>query len=223
MRSLPVTLGEAPAEGIGDSLENVTVFETGGGKGGEGGEGGVSAPVRDWGVAPAAVLAARAAGILLDADGADLLVQAAAPPALLEMLSSNTAIIVDYIRPGAGGWSAEAWQAYFDERAGIAEFDGELARDQAEAQAFSCFVVERLNRHPVSSPNRRCLTCGSGEEAHEPLLPFGLASTGHAWPHSRCWRTWADGRKAEAISALAVIGIAAPANLPNDFGKNGGA
>ena len=73
------------------------------------------------------------------------------------------------------------------------------------------------NRNPVRSAPGRCLGCGAAEHPHDPLLPFGIESAGHAWLHSRCWRAWADGRKAEAISALAVIGIAAPANLPNDF------
>lgn len=39
-------------------------------------------------------------------------------------------------------WTAEDWQAFFDERAGIAEFDGGQSREQAEATAFECCVVE---------------------------------------------------------------------------------
>ena len=31
------------------------------------------------------------------------------------------------------GWAPEDWQAYFDERAGIAQFDGGLSRPEAEA------------------------------------------------------------------------------------------
>jgi hypothetical protein len=31
---------------------------------------------------------------------------------------------------------SEEWQAYFDERAGIREFDGEMPRDDAEALAL---------------------------------------------------------------------------------------
>jgi hypothetical protein len=36
----------------------------------------------------------------------------------------------------------------FNERAGIDEFDGELPREQAEAHAFKCRIVVRLNRRP---------------------------------------------------------------------------
>ena len=171
------------------------------------------------------VIEARAAGIRLGVEGDDLVLEAAAPPppAVLDLLSRHKAAIVVWLRPGPDGWSQDDWHSYFDERAGLAEFDGGMSRDQAEARTFSCCVPEWLNRNPVRSAPGRCLGCGAAEHPHDPLLPFGIESAGHAWLHSRCWRAWADGRKAEAISALAVIGIAAPANLPNDFGKNGGA
>jgi len=37
--------------------------------------------------------------------------------------------------PNFSGWSDEDWQALYDERAGIMEFDGGLSRDEAEARA----------------------------------------------------------------------------------------
>jgi hypothetical protein len=60
------------------------------------------------------------------------------------------------LRPGEwhspeGGWSAEEWLVFFDERAGVAEFDGGLPRPQAEVHAFACCVAEWLNQHPVGS------------------------------------------------------------------------
>lgn len=171
------------------------------------------------------VIEARAAGIRLSLDGNDLVLEASAPPspAVLELLSRHKPAIVDWLRPGPDGWSRDDWHSYFDERAGLAEFDGGLSRDQAEARAFSCCVPEWLNRNPVRSPPGQCLGCGGQEHAHNQLLPFGDPTTGLAWLHSHCWRAWYAGRKAEAISALAAIGIAPPTNLPNNFGKNGGA
>ena len=49
-----------------------------------------------------------------------------------------------------------------------------------------------------------------------------LSITGHVWLHSRCWPVWHAGRKAEAIAALAAMGIAEPNELPDDFRKNEG-
>ena len=100
-----------------------------------------------------ALKAARAVGIHLEVDGDDLLLEAPAPPpsAILEVLSQHKAEIVAVLRPGPDGWSAEDWQVFFDERAGIIEFDGGLPRAEAEAQAFDCCVVEWLNRNPTPS------------------------------------------------------------------------
>ena len=119
-------------------------------------------------------------------------------------------------------WSGEDWRAFFDERAAIAEFDGGLPRQQAEVRAFTCCVAEWLNRNPVRSPPDRCLRCGEAEQGHDPLLPLGTESTGHAWLHSRCWSGWHAARQAEATDALKAMAIATPVGFPNDFDKKGG-
>jgi hypothetical protein len=156
--------------------------------------------------------AARAAGIRLAIDGDALTLKAVtAPPAdLLDRLSRHKTEVIALLRTGNDGWSGEDWLAFFDERAGIAEFDGGLPRQEAEVRAFDCCVVEWLNRNPARSPAGRCLACGGSEHAHDTLLPFGIEPTGHAWLHSRCWPAWHAARKAEAIAALAAMGIDQP-------------
>ncbi|MET3838579.1 hypothetical protein [Bradyrhizobium sp. OAE829] len=152
-----------------------------------------------------AITAARAAGIELSLDGADLALSAAlAPPvAVLDALSRHKAEIVALLQH-VDGWSGEDWQVYFDERAGIVEFDAGLPRAEAEARALECCMVEWLNRNPLSSPSNRCLGCG-GEDDHDKLLPYGAAPTGHAWLHSRCWEAWHANRKAGAVEVLSLI------------------
>ena len=157
----------------------------------------------------AALKAARAAGVQLRIEGNDLVLEAsAAPPtAVLDLLSLNKAGVIRMLRPGADGWSAEEWHAFFDERAGIVEFDGALSRWQAEECSFASCVVEWLNRNPVSSGPGRCLGCADSDRAHDPLLPYGIETSGLAWLHRRCWPTWHEGRKADALTALAAMGI----------------
>jgi hypothetical protein len=159
-----------------------------------------------------ALQAARAAGIDLEADGDDLVLGADSEPSaeVLEDLVRHKAEIIALLRHGLGVWSAEDWKAFFDERAGIAEFDAGLSRAQAEARAFACCIVEWLNRNPASSPSGRCLGCGGREHAQDPLLPYGVEPAGHAWLHSRCWPAWYASRKAEAAAALAAMGIDRP-------------
>ena len=152
-----------------------------------------------------ALKAARAAGIELALDGSDLALSAAlAPPAaVLDALSRHKAEIVALLQPGES-WSGEDWQVYFDERAGIAQFDGGLQRAEAEVRAFECCVVEWLNRNPVRSPPDRCLACDGGDDAIDPLLPYGAEPTGHAWLHSRCWEGWHANRRAKAAAVLSL-------------------
>ena len=154
-----------------------------------------------------ALKAARDAGVRIGIDGDDLTLDAdaAPPPAVLDLLSRHKAHVIALLRTGSDGWSAEDWRAFFDERAGIAEFDGGLPRDQAEARAFACCVAEWLNRNPVRSPPGRCLGCGGSEHAHDMLLPFGTEQTGHAWLHSRCWPAWhASGRPRRSPPCRAI-------------------
>jgi hypothetical protein len=172
-----------------------------------------------------ALKVARAAGVELALDGDDLVLNAAsAPPAaVLDVLSRHKAEIVSLLRPGCDGWSAEDWQVFFDERAGIVEFDGGLPRPEAEARAFDCCVVRWLDSNPERSTPGRCLGCGCAERPDNPVLPFGTEPGSHAWLHSTCWPVWHAGRKAEAVAALGTMGITSPTDFPDDFGKNGGA
>ena len=155
------------------------------------------------------IMEARAAGVQLCVEGDDLLLGAGAPPppAVLELLSRHKPAIVAWLRPGADGWSAEDWHAYFDERAGIAELDGGLPRDQADARALDCCNAEWLEHNPMRSPPGRCLGCGDGDHTNEPLVPFGTESAGHVWLHRGCWKAWYEGRKAAAMTALGEMGI----------------
>ena len=88
-------------------------------------------------MSPASALrAARAAGIDLRIDGSDLVLEAPAPPPpdVLNLLARHKAAIVVILRLGAGdeGWSEADWKAFYDEQAGIAEFDAGLPRPEAE-------------------------------------------------------------------------------------------
>jgi hypothetical protein len=167
-----------------------------------------------------ALRAARAAGIDLQLDGDDLVLEASAPPpaVILDLLSRYKPGIVVLLRPGRDGWSPEDWQVFFDERAGIAEFDGGLPRPDAESRAFACCIVEWLNRNFVRSPPGRCLACSGGDSVDDALLPRGVESTGHAWLHLRCWPEWRAARRAEAVAALEAMGIKR-SKFPDDFGK----
>jgi hypothetical protein len=158
-----------------------------------------------------ALKSARAVGIRVRIDGGDLELEAPAQPPqeVLDFLLLHKADILRLLRPANDGWSPQDWRVFFDERAAMAEFDGELPRAEAEARAFNCCVAEWINRNPTPSTPGRCLACGGGERSCDPLLPFGTELTGRAWVHRACWSEWSRGREIEAIAALASMGIRA--------------
>lgn len=127
-----------------------------------------------------ALMAACAAGVRLVADGDDLVLSAPVPPpaSVLAGLARHKAEIVALLRARVTeSWTAADWQAAFDERAGIAEFDHGLPRSAAEAQAM-----------------RWCLAAGLGE------TPFRLdvGSTAHQSNAVPKWRaTGHDRHRAE--------------------------
>jgi hypothetical protein len=139
----------------------------------------------------------------------------------LPAIRQNKVAIMRLLRPGGDGWSAGEWQALFDARAGIAEVNGGLSRARAEGRALEWCLAEWLIRNPAYSSPDGCFGCDVGEHPHDRLLPVGIGGTGQVWLHSRCQPVWYAGRRAEAIVALAAMGIAAFANFPDDFGKNG--
>jgi hypothetical protein len=96
-----------------------------------------------------ALESARDFGVVVDVSGDDLLLAAATePPArVLDALARYKLEIIGILTPTDTGPTAEDWLASFDERAGIAEFDGGLPRELAELQAIgSCVLDEAMGK-----------------------------------------------------------------------------
>jgi hypothetical protein len=130
----------------------------------------------------------------------DLVLEASAspPPAVIDRLAGYKTEIVAMLRPRPDGWSADDWQAFFDERAGTTEFDGGLSRAEADAQALACCIVEWLNRNPTPSVAGRCAWCGYAESRDAVALPYGTEPGTHIWLHAECRPAWHDTRRSQA-------------------------
>jgi hypothetical protein len=110
-------------------------------------------------------------------------------------------------------WSPADWRAYFDERAAIREYEGGLARDQAERFAFEDTVSHWLSAHPApATPPDRCVHCRHIQRTDDVLLPM-LADGGHIWIHNGCWTEWYSARRREAVNSVRTIGLEPPEAL----------
>ena len=159
------------------------------------------------------IRAARAAGLTFHVEGDHLIIEAPSAPSpdLLDAVSRHKAEILKFLRHDTASWTEEDWRTHFHERAGIAEYDGGLGRRQAEELAFEQCVAEWLMRHSVRSDPGACLRCGRMEDERGIVLPFGIKASGHAWLHFDCWPSWISQRRADAVAALATMGIQHPA------------
>jgi hypothetical protein len=110
------------------------------------------------------------------------------------------------LRP-AQSWTSEDWLAVYDEKAGIAEYNHGLSRQEAEKRAVEHCMAEWLYQHPVTTDaDDGCLTCGSTDLPNNPLLAIGLGG-GLVWLHRECSTAWRVGRIAAAVASLAAMGI----------------
>ena len=114
-----------------------------------------------------------------------------------ELVAIDTPLAIDQL-----SWTMQDWHEFFEERAGIIEFDGGKPREQAEVMAFECCVAEWMHRHPVPSTPGQCLECGQPAQTDDQLELFETEGTDQVWLHKRCWSVWYAGRKASAAAAL---------------------
>ena len=151
----------------------------------------------------------RAAGgeIKLAADGIKLRVPASLRDEVVGAVKANKNAVRHALKTETGDpWDAADYRCYYDERAGIAEFDGEMTREEAETAAFEAVVAEWLDRHHKASPTGECAWCGRPEDDAHAIVPIGQGNV-HSWLHPECWPRWYAAQIDRAVSELAKAGI----------------
>ena len=152
---------------------------------------------------------AEASGIRLRAEGTDLVLDADLEPPVdvVNAIRRHKAEIIELLAPPGDRWTAEDWRAFYDERAGIAEYDSGQPQADAEALAFECSVVEWLNRHAKLSDPGRCAWCEKSDRDGHAAVPFGTEIYGYTWLHPECWNVWHREGRSRAADALETMGI----------------
>jgi hypothetical protein len=108
-----------------------------------------------------------------------------------------------------GEWSPEDWLVFYGERVGIGEHDFGLPRPEAESRAYDTCIAEWLYRTALVSEPGPCPICGDADRPNDMLLAVGIVG-GRTWLHIGCVKAWCAGRQAEAVAALAAMGIKGP-------------
>lgn len=106
-------------------------------------------------------------------------------------------------------WDGNDFRAFYEERAAILEYDGELDRPEAERQAFEATIIQWMNLSPP--PNHdddHCAQCGSpvgriGTDS----VPYLTGGGGRVWLHRGCHSAWMARRRREATEAINAMGI----------------
>ena len=106
-------------------------------------------------------------------------------------------------------WEAADWQEFYDERAGVAEYDGRQPREKAEWMAYESCITRWLDTHPpADTDDAICPHCRQPNGAPETsCVPTLSGDSGHVWLHHTCFEPWRALRRQEAVRALASMGI----------------
>jgi hypothetical protein len=145
--------------------------------------------------------------ITVETDGPNLVVDGPAgelSDALVERLRAAKKELLDALSGTASSsdWNHYDWQMYFEERAAIREYDGEIGRVEAQSLAYDDTVQHWLCLHPPPTHARQtCVYCDQEEGPTDPLLSL-LTSGRRVSVHQRCWEPWSGYRKAQAEEAL---------------------
>jgi hypothetical protein len=174
--------------------------------------------------APNSLMMARAAGVTVLRDGADLALTALVRPPddLIDRLANDKAAILEYSVADHDRRTAEDWRDFFGERAALAEVDGCLSFDDAEACAFACCLAEWMRRNCAD------LTAVAVVQRIVEVDPIDLilgptrsyAAGGLAQID---WDVSCERALLEAADALNGMSVEIHSRFPDDFGKNGGA
>ena len=106
-------------------------------------------------------------------------------------------------------WTAQDWRDFYQERAAIMEYDGEISREEAERQALDwCITTWLAANPPCGLDEGLCSACGEPiGRVGEDSIPLLAGKESHAWVHYTCVDEWRLQRRNSSVAALARMGV----------------
>ena len=156
------------------------------------------------------------AGIVLEHQDQRLIIDgphASLNDGLIEKVRSLKPQLIAHLSSQSTHWGHDDWQALFDERAAICEFDGGFDRKQAELMAFEeCVERWLVSNPPLEMPPGQCLRCGKTATAEASRVVALTGADGQSGVlHAQCAPQWQKLRRWEARRALLWL-LSDPAN-----------
>jgi TubC N-terminal docking domain len=155
-------------------------------------------------------------GVTLTKDGDQIVVDGPETVLTDAFVEKLRAVKADILRT-LNGWDPADWRAFYDERAGIAEFNGQISRCEAELHAYECCITEWLSRYHERSRPGECAHCRQSDRSDHVIVPFGIERL--VWLHPECWSPWHEARRFEAAVALTAMGIVRPVGRGRSKGR----
>jgi len=164
--------------------------------------------------------AARAAGLSLAVDGADLVLKLLGPPApdVLDLLRVHKAEIIAALTAASPAKQEPAdagvdWRGWYEERAAIREFGGRYTSAEAERLAWGELENKWHLRHGERVPHDLCAGCRKpiGNTEALDLIDGNRVHRDHT---NECLIQHANRWRAAAGRALAELGLQPPATPP---------
>ena len=143
--------------------------------------------------------AAQAAGVHIEVDRGDLVLEADSPPPdeIVEAVFSAKAAIIALLGAQNGPRFDKSRVAVFPDT-GLTVIQPNFHA----ADPYETAVNIWLNNNPASSPPDRCAWCFRPEHPDHAVVPFGSHGSGHIWLHGECWTPWQQHRRQMAAEAL---------------------
>jgi hypothetical protein len=148
--------------------------------------------------------AAHAAGVHIEVDKGDLVLEADSrpPDEIVDAVFSAKAAIIALLETQNVIPMNEDCGSLLPESGSIQSSENRPLPETLDDHAYQRAINTWLNGNPVVSEPDRCAWCFRLERHDHAIVPSGVSAHGHVWLRGECWYPWHQHRQQMAAGAL---------------------